>query len=87
MIKKKQFLGVPFPGILHQKAQEVDYISTRGIKFTRPERFIVNTPVGQHEIGAGDWVVEFPGNRLYVIKDKDIDALDFNEKKWWQIWL
>ena len=86
MIVKRRFMGTPFEGILHQKAQRVDMGNTRGIIFDRPERFIVNTPGGQIEIGAGDWVVECPSGNRYVIKDTDITALSQPSKKWWKIW-
>lgn len=85
-MKKRRFMGVPFEGILHQKAQRVDLANTRGIIFDRPERYIVNTPGGQIEIGPGDWVVEFPSGNRYVIKDADIAELSQPFKKWWKIW-
>lgn len=86
-MKKRQFLGIAFPGILHQKAQRVDMGATRGIVFDRPERWIVNTPVGQQEISQGDWLVELQPARFYVIKDADIAAfLTKPSKKWWKLW-
>lgn len=86
MIKKRQFIGVPFEGILHQKAQRVDMGNTRGIVFDRPERYVVNTPVGQLEIGLGDWVVEFIPGRLYVIRNVDMSVIPPVKKVWWKLW-
>jgi hypothetical protein len=85
MLRKRQFNGVPFDGILHQKAQRIDMGNTRGIVFDRPERHLVNTPVGQLEIWPGDWVVEFVAGRLYVVKNDDILA-HAPARKWWKIW-
>jgi len=85
MIKKRQFNGVPFPGILYQKAQRVD-APERGISYSRPDRYLVNTPTGQLEIGQGDWVVAMPSGSLYVVKDADIAALTGGTKPWWRIW-
>lgn len=86
MIRKKQFTGIPFPGILHQKAQRVD-VPARGISYERPERYIVNTPFGQLEIMPGDWMVTFPGGNVYVIRSEDIKALEAPpNKQWWKFW-
>lgn len=86
-MKKRRFMGVPFEGILHQKAQRVDLANTRGIIFDRPERYIVNTPFGQMEIGAGDWVLTFPNGNTYVMKDVDmIEAFANPKSKWWKRW-
>lgn len=86
MIKKRQFLGVPFDGILHQKAQRVE-APNRGIVFERQERYIVNTPLGQLEICQGDWLVELLPSRCYVIKAIDMAALEPSaRRKWWQLW-
>lgn len=84
-VTRRQFLGVPFPGILHQKAQRVD-APERGISFNRPERFVVNTPNGQIEIVQGDWVLEMPSGARYVVKNPDVDAMGAPKKKWWQLW-
>lgn len=85
-MKKRRFMGVPFEGILHQKAQRVDAGNTRGIIFDRPERHIVNTPFGQMEICAGDWVIELRAGSRYVIKDAHIHEFFETPKKWWKIW-
>lgn len=81
MINKRQFLGVPFRGILHQKAQRVD-APERGISYHRNERWVVNTPFGQVEIVQGDWLLELPTGRLYVIKDADMAVFFQQNKKW-----
>lgn len=86
MLTKKQFKGVPFSGIIHQKAQRVDMGNTRGIIFDRPERYIVNTPVGQLEIAYGDWLVEFVPGRHYVIKNADINGAEQPKRKRWKLW-
>lgn len=87
MIRKRQFVGIPFPGVMHQKAQRVDQSATRGIIFDRPERWIVNTPRGQQEIAQLDWLVEFPSGNRYVMMTSDIQALEPQpKKKWWKIW-
>ena len=85
MVKKRQFTGTLFEGILHQKPQRVNDIN-RGIIFDRPERFVVNTPSGQFQIGIGDWVVTFPSGNRYVIKAEDIAELGVSKRKWWQVW-
>lgn len=85
-VTRRQFLGVPFPGILHQKPQRVD-APERGISFSRPERFVVNTPNGQVEICQGDWVLELPSGARYVVKNNDIEAVSATgARKWWQLW-
>ena len=85
-VRKRQFLGVAFPGILHQKAQKVD-APERGISFHRPERWVVNTPMGQLEVCQGDWVLEAPSGNRYVIKDCDIsDISKTTKKKVWGLW-
>lgn len=85
MISKRQFTGKPLPGIIFQKAQRVE-APGRGIVFDRPDRYLVNTPVGQLEIGIGDWVVEFVAGRQYVIRSQDMVAQAKQNRKWWQIW-
>lgn len=86
MLTKRQFTGKPFDGIIHQKAQRVE-APGRGIVFDRPDRYIVNTPVGQLEIGVGDWVVEFLPSRRYVIRAEDMAAPQPQQnRKWWQLW-
>lgn len=87
MVKKRQFLGIAFDGIIHQKAQHVDMTSTRGIVWNRPECYMVNTPLGQLQIYAGDWLLELPTGVLYVIRSVDIEHF-FKQpiKKWWKIW-
>lgn len=83
MLKKTQFTGKPFPGILHQVAQRVN-VPERGIAYDRPERFVVNTPFGQMEITAGDWLVEFSGGNRYVFKPADMAAFrPLCKKPWW----
>lgn len=85
-LTRRQFNGVPFDGIIHQLAQRVDMGNTRGIVFDRPERFVVNTPVGQIEIGHGDWVVEFMPGRSYVIRNPDMVERGNPKKKRWKLW-
>lgn len=87
MIRKQQFNGVPFNGIIHQTAQRVDMGNTRGIVFNRPERYIVNTPVGQLEITNGDWLVEFTPGRYYVIRAVDMVGVPQPKKSWWRNWI
>jgi len=83
---RKQFRGIPFRGIIHQKAQRVE-APERGISFNRPERFVVNTPIGQLEVSRGDWILEFSSGNLYVIKDIDMADLTCDRKKeWWKLW-
>ena len=85
---KRQFWGIlPFEGVLHQKAQRVDLGNTRGIVFDRPERWMVNTPIGQLEIYPGDWMVEFLPGRYYIVKDSDMAAMaQPAKKKRWKLW-
>lgn len=85
-IRKRQFRGVAFIGVTHQKAQRVDLTETRGIIFDRAERFVVNTPGGQVEIHHGDWVIEFPDDRFYVIKDIHMSSFNNRRRKWWHLW-
>lgn len=87
-LSKRQFNGVIFPGIIFQKAQRVS-APDRGIFFERPDRFLVNTPVGQLEINQGDWVVEFSPGRLYIIRDEDMRVNDRARRParaFWQFW-
>jgi hypothetical protein len=87
-LSKRQFNGVPFDGIIFQKAQRVS-APDRGIYFERPDRYLVNTPVGQLEISQGDWVVEFSPGRMYIIRGEDMRV---NERArrvpraFWQFW-
>lgn len=84
-MKKRQFTGIPFEGIIYQAAQRVN-APERGVSFNRPNRYVLSTPVGQVEISIGDWVIYMPSG-LYVIKDADIFALSgASSRKWWQIW-
>ena len=69
------FPGKKIDGVLRIPAGTVDASKTRGIKFERPERHVVNTPFGQLEIGAGDWIIRYPSGALYVFKDADYDGL------------
>lgn len=87
MLRKKQFTGLPFPGILHQKAQHVS-APERGISFERPERYVVNTPFGQQQIAHGDWLVIFPSGNCYVFKDVDIVIVEPKKpkEKRWKFW-
>lgn len=59
-------------GVLRIPASRVDQSATRGIIFDRPERYVVSTPYGQAEIGAGDWLVIYPSGNMYVMKDEDM---------------
>lgn len=65
------FPGKKVDGVLRIPAGRVDQSATRGIIFDRPERHVVNTPFGQAELGAGDWVVTYPSGNRYAVKDED----------------
>lgn len=71
MIAHQWFPGLSIQGVLRIPAGTVDASATRGIKYDRPERHVVNTPFGQLEITAGDWVIKHPSGNYYVLKDVD----------------
>lgn len=80
------FPGIVVEGVLRLPAGTIDASKTRGIRYDRPERYVVNTPFAQVEITEGDWVVTYPSGNRYVLKDVDLKSFPqrsvFDRIKW-----
>lgn len=58
-VEAQQFSGLPMRGVSRLPPTVVDARS-RGISYTLPERWVVDTPAGQVGLAVNDWVVLWP---------------------------
>lgn len=85
------FPGKKVDGVLRIPASRVDQSATRGIVFDRPERHVVNTPIGQWEVAQGNWVVTEPNGERMVYDDTHFyhnfePVTAGHVRKWWRFW-
>ena len=74
--------GKTVTGVVRLPAGTIDASKTRGIKFERPERHVVNTPTAQLELAPGDWVITYPSGNRYVLKDIDFNREELLRTPW-----